>query len=122
MPLVCANIEEVRRAVAAARSKGLRVGLVPTMGALHEGHISLIRAARRETGFVVLSLFVNPTQFGPREDFTRYPRPIQRDLDICQSEDVDLVFAPVGETVYPAGFSTWVQVEGLQDVLEGASR
>jgi pantoate--beta-alanine ligase len=121
-PAVCTTIEEVRRAVAAARAKGLRVGLVPTMGALHEGHASLIRAARRETGFVVLWLFVNPTQFGPNEDFARYPRPFERDREVCRSEGVDLIFAPERETVYPEGFSTWVQVEGMQDVLEGASR
>ncbi len=121
-PVVSLTVEEVRRAVAAARSKGLRIGLVPTMGALHAGHISLIRAARRETGFVVLSLFVNPAQFGPSEDFARYPRPFERDQEVCRAEGVDLVFAPTRETVYPEGFSTWVQVERLQDVLEGASR
>ncbi len=102
--------------------KGLRVGLVPTMGALHEGHASLIRAARCEMGFVVLWLFVNPTQFGPKEDFTRYPRPFERDLEVCRTEGIDLIFAPQRETVYPEAFSSWVQVEGMQDVLEGASR
>jgi pantoate--beta-alanine ligase len=92
------------------------------MGALHEGHTRLIRAARREMGFVVLSLFVNPAQFGPSEDLARYPRPFERDLEVCRTEGVDLVFAPSSETVYPEGFSTWVQVEGLQEILEGASR
>jgi len=122
IPLVCTTVEEVRWAVADARAKGLRVGLVPTMGALHAGHASLIRAARRETGFVVLWLFVNPTQFGPNEDFARYPRPFERDREVCRSEGVDLILAPERETVYPEGFSTWVQVEGMQDVFEGASR
>jgi len=122
IPLVCTTVEEVRWAVADARAKGLRVGLVPTMGALHAGHASLIRAARRETGFVVLWLFVNPTQFGPNEDFACYPRPFERDREVCRSEGVDLILAPERETVYPEGFSTWVQVEGMQDVFEGASR
>jgi pantoate--beta-alanine ligase len=122
IPVVSLTIEEVRGAVAAARGRGLRIGLVPTMGALHEGHVSLIRAARHETDFVVLSLFVNPAQFGPSEDFARYPRPFERDQEVCRAEGVDLIFAPPRATVYPEGFSTWVQVEGLQDVLEGASR
>src|SRR5215470_3270718 len=92
------------------------------MVALHEGHASLIRAARRDTGFVVVWLFVNPTQFGPNEDFARYPRLFERDREVCRSEGVDLIFAPEREMVYPEGFSTWVEVEELQDVLEGASR
>jgi pantoate--beta-alanine ligase len=121
-PAVATTIEETRRAVAEARRRGLSVGLVPTMGALHEGHASLIRAARRDTGFVVVSIFVNPTQFGPKEDLSRYPRPLEHDLDLCAREGVDLVFHPAPETVYPPGFSTYVQVTGLQDVLEGASR
>lgn len=119
---VVATVEGARRAVAAARLRGLHVGLVPTMGALHEGHASLIRAARGASGYVVLSLFVNPAQFGPREDFERYPRPLERDLDVCRTEGVDLVFAPPREAVYPPGYATYVGVEGLQDVLEGASR
>ncbi|HEX5272262.1 MAG TPA: pantoate--beta-alanine ligase, partial [Gemmataceae bacterium] len=121
-PPVTATVEETRRAVAEARRRGLSVGLVPTMGALHEGHASLIRAARRDTGFVVVSIFVNPTQFGPREDLSRYPRPLQHDLDLCAREGADLVFRPEPATVYPPGFRTYVEVTGLQDVLEGASR
>jgi pantoate--beta-alanine ligase len=121
-PAVAATIEETRRAVADARRHGLRVGLVPTMGALHEGHASLIRAARRDTGFVVVSIFVNPTQFGPHEDLSRYPRPLQHDLDLCAREGVDLVFHPEPATVYPPDFRTYVEVTELQDVLEGASR
>jgi pantoate--beta-alanine ligase len=92
------------------------------MGALHEGHASLLRAARAETGFVVVSIFVNPTQFGPKEDLARYPRPLEKDLALCGKEGVDLVFVPEAETVYPPGFRTYVEVHGLQDVLEGASR
>jgi pantoate--beta-alanine ligase len=115
-------MEDTRRAVAKARQRGLSIGLVPTMGALHAGHISLIRAARAETGFVVVSIFVNPTQFGPSEDFHRYPRPLEQDLQVCAAEGVDLVFHPEPVTLYPAGFHTFVEVSELQDVLCGASR
>jgi pantoate--beta-alanine ligase len=119
---VVREIEEVRGAVTGAREKNLKVGLVPTMGALHAGHIALIQAARRESAYVIVSVFVNPTQFGPHEDFSRYPRPFEADLGICRAEGVDLVFAPPPEVVYPEGFSTLVEVQGLQNVLEGASR
>src|SRR5262245_1825717 len=121
-PPVAATVAEVRRAVAEARRRGLTVGLVPTMGALHEGHISLIRAARAETGFMVVSIFVNPTQFGTNEDFSRYPRPLEQDLEACGREGVDLAFVPEPATVSPPGFRTFVEVHGLQDVLCGASR
>jgi pantoate--beta-alanine ligase len=121
-PAVVATPGELRPAVAAARGKGLVVGLVPTMGALHEGHASLIRAARAETGFVVVSVFVNPTQFGPNEDLSRYPRPWENDLETCRQERVDLVFRPEPATIYPPGYRTFVEVTGLQDVLCGASR
>lgn len=119
---VVATVAELRREVAQARQAGRSVGLVPTMGALHAGHASLMRAARAETGFVVLSLFVNPTQFGPHEDFSRYPRTLAEDLQVCAAEGVDLVFAPDAATMYPAGFRTYVEVHDWQDVLEGASR
>ncbi len=92
------------------------------MGALHAGHTSLIRTARQETGFVVVSVFVNPTQFGPKEDYRRYPRTLDADLDLCAKEGIDLVFAPAVEEVYPPGFGTFVEVESLQDGLCGASR
>src|SRR5262245_2151038 len=121
-PRVVTTVEAVRQGVAAARQGGLTVGLVPTMGALHDGHVSLIRAARAETGFVVVSIFVNPTQFGPSEDLSRYPRQLEQDLEICGQESVDLVFAPDDAQVYPPGFRTFVDVQGLQDVLCGASR
>jgi pantoate--beta-alanine ligase len=117
-----ATVEAVRQAIAAARARGLSVGLVPTMGALHAGHVSLIRAARAETGFVVVSIFVNPTQFGPKEDLARYPRPLADDLRLCAAEGVDLVFNPEPAVVYPPGFRTYVEVTGFQDVLCGASR
>jgi pantoate--beta-alanine ligase len=92
------------------------------MGALHAGHASLIQAARAETDFVVVSIFVNPTQFGPQEDFSCYPRSLQTDLEVCSREGTDLVFHPEVETLYPAGFCTVVEVRGLQDGLCGASR
>jgi pantoate--beta-alanine ligase len=116
------TVEEVRTAVAEAGARGLSVGLVPTMGALHAGHVSLIRAARAETGFVVVSIFVNPTQFVPGEDFARYPRPLNEDLALCAHEAVDLVFVPAVETMYPPGSRTFVEVRELQDVLCGSSR
>jgi pantoate--beta-alanine ligase len=113
----------VRIAVREARERGQRVGLVPTMGALHAGHVELIKRCRDQTDFVVVSIFVNPTQFGAGEDFGRYPRPLEHDLRQCESAGVDLVFAPSVPTVYPHGpSSTFVEVPGLSDVLEGASR
>jgi pantoate--beta-alanine ligase len=122
MTALVSAIAEVRQAVGRARDRNLKVGLVPTMGALHAGHVSLIRAARAETGFVVVSIFVNPTQFGPGEDFSRYPRTLEADLDVCRREGVDLAFAPAAETMYPADFHTYVEVHDLQDVLCGPSR
>jgi pantoate--beta-alanine ligase len=92
------------------------------MGALHAGHVSLIRAARRESGYVVTSIFVNPTQFGPNEDFTRYPRPLEKDVVLCGAEGVDLVFAPDAATMYPPDYHTFVEVLDLQEVLCGPSR
>jgi pantoate--beta-alanine ligase len=119
---VAANVSELRRLVGNARRAGLKVGLVPTMGALHAGHASLIRCARAQTDFVVVSVFVNPTQFGPSEDLTRYPRPLEADLALCTACGADLVFVPTVEMVYPPDFCTYVEVTGLQDILEGASR
>jgi pantoate--beta-alanine ligase len=121
-PTLVTGIEEIRKAVAKARRAGLSVSLVPTMGALHAGHISLIRAARAETGFVIVSIFVNPIQFGPQEDLSRYPRPLEQDLAICARERVDRVFHPDVAVMYPPGFRTFVEVQGLQDVLCGKSR
>jgi pantoate--beta-alanine ligase len=119
---IATTIEEVCSAVAAARGQGLSIALVPTMGALHAGHISLMQAAHRETGFTTVSIFVNPTQFGPGEDLTRYPRPLEQDLQVCRREGADLVFVPEPETLYPADFRTFVEVKDWQDVLCGASR
>ena len=98
------------------------VGLVPTMGFLHEGHLSLVRAARRDNGRVVVSIFVNPTQFAPTEDLSQYPRDETRDLALLEGAGVDVVFAPTNEEMYPAGYATYVAVEELTQRLEGASR
>jgi pantoate--beta-alanine ligase len=112
---------DLRAALAQPRADGRRIGLVPTMGHLHEGHLSLLRAARADCGFVVMSLFVNPAQFGPDEDLERYPRDERRDAALAEAEGVDIVYAPSTEEVYPAGFATSVSVEGpLTDVLCGA--
>lgn len=117
---VVRTLREMREARAALRG---RVGFVPTMGYLHEGHLSLIRRARAECEAVVVSIFVNPTQFGPGEDYERYPRDEARDLALLEREAVDVVFVPTVEEMYPPGFSTWVEVTGpLAERLEGASR
>jgi pantoate--beta-alanine ligase len=116
------TIDHARIAVRDAQSRGKSIGLVPTMGALHDGHLSLIRRARAETGFVVVSIFVNPTQFGPHEDLWRYPRPFERDVELCKREGVDVIFAPEASTIYPPGFATFVDVEGLSQRMEGAFR
>jgi pantoate--beta-alanine ligase len=121
-PMVVAAGEELRSAVATARAQGLSVGFVPTMGALHAGHASLLREARQRDGFVVASIFVNPTQFGPNEDLSRYPRPFERDLQICEAERVDLVFHPPVEVLYPPDFHTFIEVHDFQNVLCGVTR
>jgi pantoate--beta-alanine ligase len=119
---VAETIEALHTYLAAARQARKSVGLVPTMGALHPGHAALIDVARRENDFVVVSIFVNPTQFGPHEDFHRYPRPFEKDVAVCEAHGVDLIFHPSLEVVYPPGYRTYVEVTALQDVLCGASR
>jgi pantoate--beta-alanine ligase len=116
------EIQQVRKAVGIARSGGRKIGFVPTLGALHEGHLSLVRAARAETGFVVVSIFVNPTQFGPNEDFTRYPRRLGADAKMCEGVGADLIFAPEAKKVYAEGFVTYVVQERLTEVLCGPHR
>lgn len=116
------TITGIRAAVAQARVDGRIVGLVPTMGALHEGHLSLIRRARAECGLVVVWIFVNPTQFGPQEDLERYPRDLERDRALAALAGADVIFNPSVAEIYPPGFSTWIDVEGLGDGLCGASR
>jgi pantoate--beta-alanine ligase len=110
---------ELRATLDAERAAGRSVGLVPTMGCLHEGHVSLLRAARAACDVVVMSLFVNPTQFGPGEDLERYPRDERRDAELADAAGVDLIYAPPVEAVYPDGFATTVEVGGLTEVLCG---
>ncbi|HHP51588.1 MAG TPA: pantoate--beta-alanine ligase [Moorella mulderi] len=117
-----ATIKEARAHLQPLRQQGKTIGLVPTMGYLHEGHLSLVRAARRENDMVVMSIFVNPTQFGPGEDLDRYPRDLYRDMELAEKAGVDGIFAPSVEEMYPEGYSTYVEVEGLSRVLCGASR
>lgn len=117
---ICTTISEVRNACREAQAH--RLGLVPTMGALHEGHLSLIRAAKAQCDLVAVSIFVNPTQFGPSEDLARYPRPFERDIQLLENEGVDIVFAPSINEMYGKGETTWVTVEGLSEKLDGRSR
>jgi pantoate--beta-alanine ligase len=105
-----------------ARAEGRRVGLVPTMGALHEGHMTLVRAAMADCHPVIASIFVNPTQFGPKEDFQKYPRTFESDRARLEEAGVNYLFAPLAEEMYPPGFRTWVNVEGLSERLEGRVR
>ncbi len=113
---------EVRTALGAARSAGQKIGLVPTMAALHAGHISLVEAARRECDLVVVTIFVNPTQFAPGEDFDRYPRTPQADLALLAEAGADLVFAPATEDIYRPGCSTFVEVGAIAEPWEGRCR
>jgi pantoate--beta-alanine ligase len=119
---ICHTIDEMRAARLAARGEGKTVGLVPTMGALHEGHLSLVRMAKAQCDLVVVSIFVNPLQFAPNEDLAKYPRNFDRDHDLLEREDVDFIFAPSVEEMYPPGAVTYVTVEGLSDKLCGRSR
>ena len=119
---ICRTIDEMRSASCAARRDQGRLGFVPTMGALHAGHISLVRAARRQCDAVAVSIFVNPTQFGPKEDFSKYPRTFDSDCGMLEAEGVDILFAPSTEEMYSPGATTFVTVEGLSEKLCGRSR
>lgn len=116
------TIAETRAALRELRAGEQSVGLVPTMGALHEGHLSLVRAAKATSDVVVVSIFVNPTQFGPNEDFAKYPRTFEADCALLEREGVKLLFAPLTEEMYPHGANTFVEVEGVSERLDGASR
>ncbi|MFC7788122.1 pantoate--beta-alanine ligase [Microbacterium sp. MAHUQ-60] len=116
------TLPEIRAAVADARQQHRTVGLVPTMGAFHEGHLSLMRRAREQNDLVVVSLFVNPTQFGPSEDLAAYPRDEARDAALAEQAGVDILFAPAPAEIYPDGFATTVHVAGITEVLDGAAR
>lgn len=116
------NIREMQLESDEIRADGVVIGFVPTMGALHKGHLSLVEIANEKSDVTVISIFVNPTQFGPEEDFSEYPRDLERDLQKCKENDVDIVFIPEQREMYPDGFSTYVEVEGLSEKLCGRSR
>jgi pantoate--beta-alanine ligase len=119
---ICKTIQEMREECGAVRRSGKQLGFVPTMGGLHEGHLSLVRAAKQRCEMVAASIFVNPTQFGPNEDLAKYPRNFARDCELMEKEKVKLLFAPTVEEMYPKGAVTWVTVEGLSEKLDGRSR
>ncbi len=121
-PQLVTTVAELRETLAAVRRDGKRIGLVPTMGALHEGHLSLARASKAQCDFTVVSIFVNPSQFGPGEDLDAYPRPLEADLDALAGCAADLVFAPAGAEVYREGYATWVEVGAVAEPLEGRCR
>lgn len=121
-PPIVRTVRDLRAAVGGWRRAGQKVALVPTMGALHEGHLSLVELARQHAGHVVASVFVNPTQFGPNEDFARYPRTEARDAELLAGAGCDLLFAPGVEEMYAPGFSTTVTVGGVSEPLDGAAR
>ena len=119
---ICTTIDEMRATSRTARQSGKRLGLVPTMGALHDGHLSLMRAAKSECDAVAASIFVNPLQFGPTEDLAKYPRTFDHDVQLLEKESVDILFAPTPAEMYTPGAVTYVTVEGLSDKLCGKSR
>jgi pantoate--beta-alanine ligase len=119
---IITSLADMQSRCLAERRAGKRIAFVPTMGFLHDGHGSLLREGRKRGDLLVLSIFVNPTQFGANEDLDRYPRDLPRDLELARAAGVDLVWTPTPEQLYPQGFATWVEVEGLTEVLCGASR
>jgi pantoate--beta-alanine ligase len=122
MPTIIRDPSEMQRVALGHRGEGKRVAVVPTMGALHAGHVALIRRAREAGDIVIVTIFVNPTQFAPTEDLSRYPRPFDEDVRNAGQAGADVVFAPANEAMYPEGYATFVTVEGVTRVLEGASR
>lgn len=120
--IVTSHIAQLRQSISIARASGCTIGCVPTMGALHAGHVSLIEECRRRSEFVVVTIFVNPSQFAPHEDLSKYPRPVERDLQMCREAGTHLVYLPEVASLYPPGYQTWVSVEELTHPLEGAFR
>lgn len=121
-PTLIASIAELRTALAAVRKAGKRIGLVPTMGALHDGHLSLVRACKKECDCTVVSIYVNPSQFGPHEDLEKYPRALHDDLDVLSTLNAEFVFAPSDKEMYPEGYGSWVEVGAAAEPLEGRCR
>ena len=121
-PTLIKSVAQLRRELAAIRGSRKRIGLVPTMGALHEGHLSLVRTSKADCDCTVVSIYVNPTQFGPREDLSKYPRTLSADLDALANCNVELVFAPGDAEMYPSGHCTWVEVGAAAEPLEGQCR
>lgn len=119
---IASTVNELREKILAWKKQGRKVGFVPTMGYLHEGHLSLVRESKRRSDVTVVSIFVNPKQFGPAEDYKVYPRDLERDRALLERDGVDLVFYPPVEVMYPEGYKTYVEVEDLQDKLCGKSR
>ena len=119
---VIRHITEMQALAQSLRKQGKRIGVVPTMGYLHEGHVSLIKLAREKNDVVITTLFVNPTQFGPDEDFERYPRNFERDQEVADQAGTDVLFSPESNEMYPAGYATFVEVEGVSSILEGKFR
>ena len=116
------SVRSLTKRVFEIRKRNKTIGLVPTMGFLHDGHRSLMNKARQDMDYVIVSIFVNPAQFGPKEDFKKYPRGLKKDLGLCKKEGVDIVFAPEPEDMYPEGYATYVNVERITDMLCGESR
>ena len=116
------NIDDVKRYVKLAKENNKKIGLVPTMGALHSGHLSLIAEAKKYCDFVIVSVFVNPSQFGEGEDFDKYPRTLDEDAEKCLDAGVDMIFAPSAGEMYPEGYSSWINLDGITSLLEGAFR
>lgn len=121
-PKIVHDVVALRLEVAEARRSGKSIGLVPTMGALHPGHVSLVAESAQRCGFTIVTIFVNPTQFGPNEDFTRYPRTLENDVALVAAAGADLVFAPPTEVVYPPDHATFVEMQGVSEPLEGECR
>lgn len=119
---ITGTVAETRASARALKAAGKKLGLVPTMGALHEGHLCLVRLAKQQCDAVAVSIFVNPSQFGPKEDFTKYPRSFERDREMLEAEGVNLLFAPTVEEMYPQGATTFVNVDGISERLDGVSR